>query len=175
MRGGQGREDLGDPGVSENRGQEREEALRRRHRSRAVQPQAGGAGREADAGIYSEAEKWQLLWMVADQLVVQLTQAQLADLVGVKPAHLSDREKGRRPIGTEMAKWLPRPPCQKKCFPVALSRVKSCGGVMLSLPLPGKNEQRSCPLTLPSRSHSQILHFFILIPPPLWPGKFVKL
>lgn len=35
-----------------------------------------------------------------------LTQAQLADLVGVKPAHISDMEKGRRPIGKEMAKRL---------------------------------------------------------------------
>lgn len=35
-----------------------------------------------------------------------LTQAKLAALVGVKPAHISDIERGRRPIGKEMAKRL---------------------------------------------------------------------
>lgn len=35
-----------------------------------------------------------------------LTQAKLAALVGVKPAHISDMERGRRPIGKEMAKRL---------------------------------------------------------------------
>lgn len=35
-----------------------------------------------------------------------MTQAELAALVGVKPAHISDMERGRRPIGREMAKRL---------------------------------------------------------------------
>jgi DNA-binding XRE family transcriptional regulator len=35
-----------------------------------------------------------------------LTQAKLAEMVGVKPSHISDMENGRRPIGKEMAKRL---------------------------------------------------------------------
>ncbi len=35
-----------------------------------------------------------------------LTQAQLAHLVGIKPAHISEMEKGRRPTGKELAQRL---------------------------------------------------------------------
>lgn len=35
-----------------------------------------------------------------------LTQAQLAARVGVKPSHISEMERGKRPIGKEMAKRL---------------------------------------------------------------------
>jgi DNA-binding XRE family transcriptional regulator len=35
-----------------------------------------------------------------------LTQAQLAALIGVKPSHISEMEKGKRPIGKDMAKRL---------------------------------------------------------------------
>lgn len=35
-----------------------------------------------------------------------LTQAKLAALVGLKSSNISDREKGKRPIGKEMAKRL---------------------------------------------------------------------
>lgn len=35
-----------------------------------------------------------------------LTQARLAAMVGVKPTHISAMEKGKRPIGKEMAKRL---------------------------------------------------------------------
>jgi len=35
-----------------------------------------------------------------------LTQAQLAAIVGVKPTHISAMERGKRPIGKEMAKRL---------------------------------------------------------------------
>lgn len=35
-----------------------------------------------------------------------LTQAQLAAMVGVKPSHISDMENGKRSIGKEMAKRL---------------------------------------------------------------------
>jgi ribosome-binding protein aMBF1 (putative translation factor) len=35
-----------------------------------------------------------------------LTQAQLAAMIGVKPSHISEMEKGKRPIGKEMAKRL---------------------------------------------------------------------
>lgn len=37
-----------------------------------------------------------------------LTQAQLAALVGVKSSHISEMERGKRPIGKEMAKRLAR-------------------------------------------------------------------
>jgi DNA-binding XRE family transcriptional regulator len=35
-----------------------------------------------------------------------LTQVQLAALIGVKPTHISAMERGKRPIGKEMAKRL---------------------------------------------------------------------
>ena len=35
-----------------------------------------------------------------------LTQAQLATMIGVKPSHISEMEKGKRPIGKDMAKRL---------------------------------------------------------------------
>jgi ribosome-binding protein aMBF1 (putative translation factor) len=35
-----------------------------------------------------------------------LTQAQLAATIGVKPSHISEMEKGKRPIGKDMAKRL---------------------------------------------------------------------
>ncbi len=35
-----------------------------------------------------------------------LTQARLAVLIGVKPSHISEMEKGKRPIGKDMAKRL---------------------------------------------------------------------
>jgi ribosome-binding protein aMBF1 (putative translation factor) len=35
-----------------------------------------------------------------------LTQAQLAALIGVQPTHISGMERGKRPIGKEMAKRL---------------------------------------------------------------------
>jgi len=35
-----------------------------------------------------------------------LTQAQLAAMIGVKPSHISEMEKGKRPIGKDMAKRL---------------------------------------------------------------------
>lgn len=38
----------------------------------------------------------------------EMTQAHLAKLAGVRPAHISDMENGRRPIGKEMAKKLGR-------------------------------------------------------------------
>ena len=34
------------------------------------------------------------------------TQAQLAARVGVKPSHISEMERGKRPLGKEMAKRL---------------------------------------------------------------------
>jgi len=37
-----------------------------------------------------------------------LTQTQLAALIGVKPSHISEMEKGKRPIGKDMAKRLAR-------------------------------------------------------------------
>ncbi|MFZ5451961.1 MAG: helix-turn-helix domain-containing protein [Thermodesulfobacteriota bacterium] len=37
-----------------------------------------------------------------------LTQAQLAAMIGVKPSHISEMEKGKRPIGKDMAKRLAR-------------------------------------------------------------------
>jgi predicted transcriptional regulator len=36
----------------------------------------------------------------------EMTQAQLAKSTGVRPAHISDMENGRRPIGKEMARKL---------------------------------------------------------------------
>ena len=35
-----------------------------------------------------------------------LTQARLAAMIGVKPSHISEMEKGKRPIGKDMAKRL---------------------------------------------------------------------
>jgi predicted transcriptional regulator len=35
-------------------------------------------------------------------LPYELTQAQLAAMIGVKPGHISEMEKGKRPIGKEM-------------------------------------------------------------------------
>ena len=35
-----------------------------------------------------------------------LTQKQLAEIIGVKPSHISEMEKGKRTIGKEMAKRL---------------------------------------------------------------------
>ncbi|MGQ9687932.1 MAG: helix-turn-helix domain-containing protein [Desulfobaccales bacterium] len=35
-----------------------------------------------------------------------LTQAHLAALIGAKPSHISEMEKGKRPIGKDMAKRL---------------------------------------------------------------------
>jgi len=35
-----------------------------------------------------------------------LTQAQLAAMIGAKPSHISEMEKGKRPIGKDMAKRL---------------------------------------------------------------------
>lgn len=35
-----------------------------------------------------------------------LTQAQLAAMIGVKPSHISEMEKNKRPIGKDMAKRL---------------------------------------------------------------------
>lgn len=35
-----------------------------------------------------------------------LTQAQLAGVIGVKPSHISEMEKGKRPMGKDMAKRL---------------------------------------------------------------------
>lgn len=37
-----------------------------------------------------------------------LTQVQLANLIGVKPSHISEMEHGKRPIGKDMAKRLAR-------------------------------------------------------------------
>uniref|UniRef100_A0A7C3SHY6 XRE family transcriptional regulator n=1 Tax=Desulfobacca acetoxidans TaxID=60893 RepID=A0A7C3SHY6_9BACT len=36
----------------------------------------------------------------------RLTQAQLAGKIGVKASHISEMEKGKRPIGKDMAKRL---------------------------------------------------------------------
>lgn len=36
----------------------------------------------------------------------QLTQKQLADMIGAKPSHISEMEHGKRPIGKDMAKRL---------------------------------------------------------------------
>jgi ribosome-binding protein aMBF1 (putative translation factor) len=36
----------------------------------------------------------------------RLTQAQLAAMIGVKPSHISEMEKGKRPIGKDIAKRL---------------------------------------------------------------------
>ena len=36
----------------------------------------------------------------------QLTQKQLAEMIGVKPSHISEMENGKRTIGKEMAKRL---------------------------------------------------------------------
>lgn len=38
-----------------------------------------------------------------------LTQARLAALIGVKPSHISEMEKGKRPIGKDKAKRLAQP------------------------------------------------------------------
>jgi ribosome-binding protein aMBF1 (putative translation factor) len=35
-----------------------------------------------------------------------LTQVQLAAMIGVKPSHISEMEKGKRPLGRDMAKRL---------------------------------------------------------------------
>ena len=35
-----------------------------------------------------------------------LTQKKLAEIIGVKPSHISEMENGKRPIGKEMAKRL---------------------------------------------------------------------
>lgn len=40
------------------------------------------------------------------RLLNELTQARLAALVGVKPSHISEMERGKRPIGKEMARRL---------------------------------------------------------------------
>jgi len=40
------------------------------------------------------------------RLIHELTQAQLAALIGVKPGHISEMEKGKRTIGKDMAKRL---------------------------------------------------------------------
>jgi len=40
------------------------------------------------------------------RLMHELTQAQLAAKIGVKPSHISEMEKGKRPIGKDMAKRL---------------------------------------------------------------------
>lgn len=40
------------------------------------------------------------------RLMHELTQAQLAAMIGVKASHISEMEKGKRPIGKEMAKRL---------------------------------------------------------------------
>ena len=40
------------------------------------------------------------------RLMHELTQAQLAAMIGVKPGHISEMENGKRPIGKEMAKRL---------------------------------------------------------------------
>lgn len=40
------------------------------------------------------------------RLMHELTQAQLAAMIGVKPGHISEMEKGKRPIGKDMAKRL---------------------------------------------------------------------
>lgn len=42
------------------------------------------------------------------RLMHEMTQAQLAALIGVKASHISEMEKGKRPIGKEMAKRLAR-------------------------------------------------------------------
>ena len=39
-------------------------------------------------------------------LMHELTQTQLAAMIGVKPGHISEMEKGKRPIGKDMAKRL---------------------------------------------------------------------
>jgi DNA-binding XRE family transcriptional regulator len=36
----------------------------------------------------------------------ELTQKKLAEIIGVKPSHISEMENGKRPIGKEMAKRL---------------------------------------------------------------------
>jgi DNA-binding XRE family transcriptional regulator len=40
------------------------------------------------------------------RLMHELTQAQLGAMMGVKPGHISEMEKGKRPIGKEMARRL---------------------------------------------------------------------
>jgi DNA-binding XRE family transcriptional regulator len=40
------------------------------------------------------------------RLMHELTQAQLAAMIGVKPGHISEMEKGKRVIGTRMARRL---------------------------------------------------------------------
>jgi DNA-binding XRE family transcriptional regulator len=40
------------------------------------------------------------------RLMHELTQAKLAAMIGVKASHISEMEKGKRPIGKEMAKRL---------------------------------------------------------------------
>ena len=40
------------------------------------------------------------------RLMHDLTQAQLAAMIGVKASHISEMEKGKRPIGKEMARRL---------------------------------------------------------------------
>jgi DNA-binding XRE family transcriptional regulator len=40
------------------------------------------------------------------RLMHELTQAQLAAMIGVKASHISEMEKGKRPIGKEMARRL---------------------------------------------------------------------
>jgi len=40
------------------------------------------------------------------RLMHELTQAQLAAMIGVKASHISEMEKGKRPMGKEMARRL---------------------------------------------------------------------
>jgi DNA-binding XRE family transcriptional regulator len=42
------------------------------------------------------------------RLMGELTQAQLAEKINIKPHHISEMENGKRPIGKEMAKRLAR-------------------------------------------------------------------
>jgi plasmid maintenance system antidote protein VapI len=67
-------------------------------------------GQEAEDRLYSIEEVFPNFHpgdtLKGARLMHELTQAQLGTMIGVKPGHISEMEKGKRPIGKEMARRI---------------------------------------------------------------------
>jgi len=70
----------------------------------------GNEGQDEESRLYSIDEVFPDFYpgdtLKGARLTHELTQSKLAAMIGVKASHISEMEKGKRPIGKEMAKRL---------------------------------------------------------------------
>lgn len=86
------------------------QGVRRARKRAGSPPQPGGGDRGDEDRLYTVEEVFPDLKpgdiLRGARHREGLTQAQLAAMIGVKPSHISEMEKGKRPIGKDMSKRL---------------------------------------------------------------------